>query len=208
MATEGLDFGTPVASATVEIVSPALASALTAGAIALFVALTGLSGWYFARRAGGSSFERKARLARLPAPLPLVILMFVLGMLAVQGFAVCDVYVQTKVVQPSAHEYFQALSAARLFGMSHAHLFGFVFMYGVLAALTAFTRLPARAACYLAAVPLWGGLFDVVSWWGLKYVGPQFDWLAMATGSASATVTLILVATVVRDVLAPISEKP
>jgi hypothetical protein len=207
MAAEGLDFGTPVESATVKVVSPALAGGLAAGAVILFVLTAALTGWFFARRcrpwAGRASF----RLATLPAPLPLVVLMLVIGMMVVQGFAVADVYVQTQVVQPSAHEYFQTLSTARLFGMSHAHVFGFFMMYGTLAALAAGTRLPAQVTCFLAAVPLWGGLFDVLSWWGFKFIGPQFEWLAMTTGSASATVSLIFVAAVVRDVLAPIPEK-
>ena len=205
MATEGLDFGTPVESATVEMVSPVLATGLTVAAIVLFVALAALTGWFFARRCRPAA--ALPRLATLPAPLPLVILLLVIGMLVVQGFAVADVYVQTKVVQPSAHDYFQAISSARLLGMSHAHVFGFFFMYGSLAALGAASRLSPQAKCYLAALPLWGGLFDVVSWWGLKFIGPQFDWLAMATGSASATVTLIFVASVVRDVLGPLPEK-
>ena len=203
---EGLDFGAPVESATVEIVSPAIATGLSLGALALFAGTSLLAGWFFTRRA--LRVERVLpRLGSLPAPLPVVAGFVALSMLAVQGFAVADVYVQTQIVQPSALAYFQSLSTARLLGMSHAHLFGFFLMYGLLAAMSAFTRMPVRLRSWLAPVPLLGGFFDVISWWGLKFVGPQFDWLAMATGSASATVTLILVASVVRESFGPLGEK-
>ena len=40
---------------------------------------------------------------------------------------------------------------------------------------------------------LWAGIFDVVSWWGVKIFSPHFEYLAMLTGM-SFSLSFILMA--------------
>jgi hypothetical protein len=107
--------------------------------------------------------------------------------------------VQTRIVQPSAHDYFQYLSWARLMGMSHAHLFGFMVLYGLLAVLFALSSAPERVKHLLIPIVLWAGIFDVLSWYGVKGLSGRFEWLAMVTGSSNGLASVAIVFFILKD---------
>lgn len=196
-----LDLDAVPASAAVAVVHPALATALAvAGVVVLLALIAGSAAW--ALRAAPGNTVKWPALHQLPPAARLLVVLMVFALLVVQGLAALDVYVQTRVNQSTVSEYFYYLTAARLLGMSHSHVFGYAFTYGLLAAVATLTPLGERARCLLVAGLLWAGLFDVLSWWGIKYVGAPLELLAVTSGSITAVGSLVALGAMVAS-LAP-----
>jgi hypothetical protein len=175
-----------------------MVTVLVLGAIGLYLALVAVSVWYASadsRRGHRLPFS----LETLPAAVKLVCLGICASSLLVQGLAAADMYMQTRVVQPSAYDYFQYLSWARLLGMSHAHLFGFMVLYGSLALLFGLSSAPERVKHLLIPIVLWAGIFDVLSWYGMKGLSGRFEWLAMVTGSSNALASMAIIFFILKD---------
>ncbi len=107
-------------------------------------------------------------------------------------FAAASVYYNTKIANSSSEEYWTTLGVGRLFSLSHAHLFAHATMYFLLAILVQFTRRGGFFKAVLPAVALWAGVFDVVGWWGMKLVSPNFEIVSAATGSGFSVAFLIM----------------
>ena len=167
-----LDFGGAVVATSQKVQSEGMVTALVLVAIAVYLGVVAATMWYAAlqaRRGHALPFS----LPTLPAPAKLVCLGICASSLLVQGLAAADMYLQTRVVQPSAYDYFQYMSWARLLGTSHAHLFGFMVLYGSLAFLFGLSTAPEKVKHLLIPIVLWAGVFDVVSWYGMKVVSAQ-----------------------------------
>ena len=193
-----LDFGGAVVASSQKVHAQGSVTLLVLGAIAAYLALVVLTMWYAAVQAR-PRHRLPFSLATLPASLKLVCLGVCASSLAVQGLAAADMYMQTRVVQPSAYDYFQYLSWARLLGMSHAHLFGFMVLYGAIALLFGLSSAPERVKHLLIPIVLWAGLFDVLSWYGMKALSGRFEWLAMVTGSSNALASVAIVFFILKD---------
>jgi hypothetical protein len=193
-----LDFGGAVVASSQKVHSQGMVTALVLGAIAAYLGVVALNVWY-AAAAARKGHKLSLRLAELPATLKLICLGVCASSLLAQGFGAASAYVQTRVVQPSAHDYFQYLSWARLVGMSHSHLFGFMVLYGVLALMFAISSAPERVKHLLVSIVMWAGIFDVLSWYGLKGLSGRFEWLAMVTGSSNGIASMAIVFFILKD---------
>jgi len=82
----------------------------------------------------------------------------------------------------SASAYFEQMSLGKLIAFSHAHLFGFTtsfFIVGIPFSLQ-FNQL--KVYQWVFPVGLAASLTDVVSWWGIKYVSANFEWISVFCG--------------------------
>ncbi|WP_293367800.1 hypothetical protein [Nevskia sp.] len=82
----------------------------------------------------------------------------------------------------SASAYFEQMSLGKLIAFSHAHLFGFTtsfFIVGIPFSLQ-FNQL--RVYQWVFPVGLAASLVDVMSWWGIKYVSANFEWISLFCG--------------------------
>jgi hypothetical protein len=142
-------------------------------------------------------------IANLAPSLKLLLAMTLTGLLAVQAVAVMAAYTQTQVVHGSTYEYFQYISRARLLGTSHSHLFGYALTYGLFAFAATMTTASERLKCTLVATMLWAGLFDVLSWWGIKEYSARFEWLSIVTGMCAGTGSLVAFYLVIKSAFFP-----
>ena len=82
----------------------------------------------------------------------------------------------------SASAYFEQMSLGKLIAFSHAHLFGFTtsfFIVGIPFSLQ-FNQL--KVYQWVFPVGLAASLTDVMSWWGIKYVSANFEWISLFCG--------------------------
>ncbi|HEX3776606.1 MAG TPA: thrombospondin type 3 repeat-containing protein [Polyangiaceae bacterium] len=198
----GLDLAAAPTTSRVSTVSSPLFSLAALAAIAALVgAIFASARWVMRSSASEAEAARRMpTLASLEAPYRLLVALTLVSLLLVQGVAASDAYVQTRVVHASAAEYFGYLSWPRLLGTSHAHLFGYAVTYGLLGLFVAMSRAPKLLRALLIATPLWCGIFDVLSWSGIKAFSPAFEWLTIATGIGSSSASLVGAYFVSRDV--------
>lgn len=104
----------------------------------------------------------------------------------VHVFALLEAYTQSKVVFPSAAEYFFYMKPVKLIATSHAHLFGHGTMYALTSAAFLFTSLSERWKVILICMAMGAGLLDVPSWWMIKYAGGGFEAFSALAGAMSA----------------------
>lgn len=199
MGQEGLDFSSAETTSSVGVYPPGWMVVAVMASIIALLALVALSTWGAMRLGRGKSVRTSIGLEELPPSLKLLIALTLLGLLMVQAVAAIDVYVQTQIVHGSTLEYFQYLSWARLLGTSHAHLFGYAVLYGLISLFVSFTSAKEHTKCVLIAVILWSGIFDVLSWWGIKQFSPRFEWLSMTTGMATSAASIMALVLVVRS---------
>ena len=193
-----LDLDQAAAAASVAVEGAGQFRAWALASIALWlvtVVVTTLLG--LARGRDGAA--PRPSLAALPPSLRMLAVLVVFSLLVVQALAAIDAYVQTRVINTSAREYFQYLSWARLLGTSHAHVFGYTIMYGLLAFLMTLTSASEVSKCALISILLWSGTFDVLSWWGIKRFSGDFEWLSAVTGAATALSSLLCFSLVLRS---------
>jgi len=82
----------------------------------------------------------------------------------------------------SASAYFEQMSLGKLIAFSHAHLFGFTtsfFIVGIPFSLQ-FNQL--KVYQWVFPVGLAASLTDVISWWGIKFVSANFEWISLFCG--------------------------
>jgi hypothetical protein len=187
------------ATTAVTVYSDALVWGLTLAAVLSFVAVVVASVWLVGRVGGGE--RRPPAIREWPPVVRLLAALVFLCLLFVQAVAAAGVWVQTRIVHESAVAYFQAISYPRLVGTSHAHLFGYAVTYGLIGFFVAASDAGERTKAILVATLLWGGVFDVLSWWGIKVLGAPFEWLSLLTGLSTAGVSLVGCALVGRDLL-------
>lgn len=103
-----------------------------------------------------------------------------------------SVFYNTQIVNASTEVYFENMGIGRLASLSHAHFFAHATMYFLLATLVQFS---GRGFIFVVIAPLlalWAGIFDVISWWGLKVVSPQFETLSALSGAAFSLSFLVM----------------
>ncbi len=189
-----LDFTRYEAVQSVTVMSSAAAITSVVASVGVFAIVAALSA-----RLGESALREESRLASLRPSLRALVVLTLVSLLLVQLLGAIDVYVQTRVIHASAAEYFAYLSLGRLVGTSHAHLFGYTLLYGLVALFACLTAATPRLKAWLVALLLWSGPFDIAAWWAMKYLDARFEWLAMATAIASVGASFVTLALVARE---------
>jgi hypothetical protein len=81
-----------------------------------------------------------------------------------------------------APSYFQQMGEGKLIAFTHAHLFGFTtsfFIIGIPFSMH-FSRL--KVYQWIFPVGLIASLTDIISWWGMKYISGNFEYITWACG--------------------------
>lgn len=97
-------------------------------------------------------------------------------------FGLAEVHYQVHL-NGSTKAFFDNMGQGTLIAFSHVHLFGFtmaIFLVGIPFSLH-FNRLKIYQWVFPAA--LTAALTDVISWWGIKYVSENFDYVTMFCGA-------------------------
>ena len=82
----------------------------------------------------------------------------------------------------SASAYFEQMSLGKLIAFTHAHLFGFTTSFFIVGIPFSIQFNQLRVYQWVFPVGLAASLTDVMSWWGIKYVSPNFEWVSMFCG--------------------------
>jgi hypothetical protein len=96
-------------------------------------------------------------------------------------FGASEIWYQLRL-HGSAEAYFAQMSLGKLIAFTHAHLFGFTtsfFIIGIPFSLQFSHLWPYQ---WIFPVGLAASLTDVISWWGIKYGAPSFEWVSMFCG--------------------------
>jgi hypothetical protein len=96
-------------------------------------------------------------------------------------FGASEIWYQLRL-HGSAESYFEQMSLGKLIAFTHAHLFGFTtsfFIIGIPFSLQFSHLWPYQ---WIFPVGLAASLTDVISWWGIKYGAPSFEWVSMFCG--------------------------
>lgn len=85
-------------------------------------------------------------------------------------------------VHGSAEEYFAAMSLGKLIAFTHAHLFGFTTSFLVIGVPFSMQFNHLWQYQWIFPLGLAAALVDVMSWWGIKFVSPNFEVISMLCG--------------------------
>ncbi len=103
----------------------------------------------------------------------------------------------------SAEAYFAQMGVGKLIAFTHAHLFGFTtsfFIIGIPFSLH-FNRL--KIYQWIFPLGLAASLTDVMSWWGIKYVSPHFEYVTWWCGFVFSACYLWMLVALVRVLFFP-----
>ena len=95
------------------------------------------------------------------------------------------------------------MTEGKLIAFTHAHLFGFTtafFIIGIPFSMH-FNRL--RIYQWVFPAGLAAALTDIVSWWGIKYISPNFDYVTMFCGAVYGIAYLWMLIGIVRILFFP-----
>ena len=118
-------------------------------------------------------FDLKVREG--PLGFKLLVTVFLLGYFLAQALGLSMAYLETRVVNPSAEEYFFYLKPTKLVSLSHPHFFGYATLYFLTGFLYLFTEQRKFLKTWLPAVTVLAALLDICSWWGIKYVSAKLE---------------------------------
>ncbi len=121
-------------------------------------------------------------LRKSPLGFKFLVSVFLLGLSLAQGLGMTMAYIQTKVVNTSAEEYFSYLKTTKLVSLSHPHFFGYATLYFLTGLLFLFSHQHKVIKTFLPGLVVLAALLDIISWWGIKYVSPQIEILTLGAG--------------------------
>ena len=103
----------------------------------------------------------------------------------------------------SAEAYFANMSNGKLIAFTHAHLFGFTTSFLIVG--VPFSLQFPHLRWYQAMMPigLTAAIIDVISWWGIKYVSVNFEWVSMFCGILFSLSYLFMLVALLRVLLFP-----
>lgn len=96
-------------------------------------------------------------------------------------FGASEIWYQLRL-HGSAEAYFEQMSLGKLIAFTHAHLFGFTtsfFIIGIPFSMQFNHLWPYQ---WIFPIGLAASLTDVISWWGIKYGAPSFEWVSFFCG--------------------------
>ncbi len=103
----------------------------------------------------------------------------------------------------SAEAYFANMSQGKLIAFTHAHLFGFVTSFLIVGIPFSMQFNHLRYYQWFLPVGLAAAFIDVVSWWGIKYVSANFEYISMLCGILFAGSYLYMLIGLLRVLLFP-----
>ena len=96
-------------------------------------------------------------------------------------FGASEIAYQLKL-HGSASAYFAQMSLGKMIAFTHAHLFGFTTSFFIVGVPFSLHFNHIKAYQWVFPIGLAASITDVISWWGIKYVAPSFEWVSMFCG--------------------------
>ena len=125
---------------------------------------------------------------------------------AIFGLAFCfgasEIWYQLSV-HGSAEAYFAQMSLGKLIAFTHAHLFGFTTSFFIVGIPFSMQFNHIQSYQWVFPVGLSAALTDVVSWWGIKFLAPSFEYVSMLCGILFGVTYLWMLIGLLRVLLFP-----
>lgn len=118
------------------------------------------------------------------------------------AFGASEIWYQLRL-HGSAQAYFAQMSLGKLIAFTHAHLFGFTtsfFIIGIPFSLQFNHLWPYQ---WVFPIGLSASLTDVASWWGIKFLSPNFEWVSIFCGILFSLSYLYMLIGLLRVLLFP-----
>ena len=96
-------------------------------------------------------------------------------------FGASEIWYQLQL-HGSAEAYFEQMSLGKLIAFTHAHLFGFTTSFFIIGIPFSMQFNHLWQYQWIFPIGLAASLTDVISWWGIKYGAPSFEWVSMFCG--------------------------
>lgn len=106
-------------------------------------------------------------------------------------------------VHGSAEQYFANMSTGKLIAFTHAHLFGFTTSFLVIGVPFSMQFNHLRYYQIIFPIGLISALIDVMSWWGIKYIHPNFEYVSIFCGVMFSLSYLYMLLALLRVLLLP-----
>ena len=103
----------------------------------------------------------------------------------------------------SAEQYFANMSQGKLIAFTHAHLFGFITSFLIVGIPFTMQFNHLRYYQWFLPVGLVAAVTDIISWWGIKYVSPNFEVISMICGILFASSYIYMLIGLLRVLLFP-----
>ena len=204
MAEVKFDFfsDAPVTDAAVVQLAPEPSAWLTVGGpiglIALFILICLLLRWFIPYRDPRMTFSLEDLPVAAQRGIGLATVLFGIAFF----FGLAEVQYQLEL-NGSTEAYFANMSRGKLIAFTHAHLFGFTTAFFIIG--IPFSMHFNRVKLYQWVFPagLAAALTDIISWWGIKYVSPNFDYVTMFCGAVYGAAYLWMLIGVIRIMFFP-----
>jgi hypothetical protein len=96
-------------------------------------------------------------------------------------FGASEIWYQLRL-HGSAEAYFEQMSLGKLIAFTHAHLFGFTTSFFIIGIPFSMQFNHLWGYQWIFPIGLAASLTDVMSWWGIKFGAPTFEWVSMFCG--------------------------
>jgi hypothetical protein len=201
---EAFDFFSeePVQSADIVELPPPKSKWITVGGplalIAFFFLLIGFFWWMVPFQAHTLDIN----LHQLPTGVKRGIAMATVLFGIAFAFGASEIWYQLRL-HGSGEAYFAQMSLGKLIAFTHAHLFGFTtcfFIIGIPFSLQFNHLWPYQ---WVFPIGLSASLTDVMSWWGIKYLSPSFEWVSVFCGILFSLSYLYMLVGLLRVLLFP-----
>jgi hypothetical protein len=106
-------------------------------------------------------------------------------------------------MQGTAEAYFANMSLGKLIAFTHAHLFGFTTSFIIIGVPFSMQFNHVKVYQMVFPIGLIAALVDVMSWWGIKYVHPNFEHISMVCGILFSLSYMIMLIGLVRVLIFP-----
>lgn len=117
-------------------------------------------------------------------------------------FGASEIWYQLRL-HGSAEAYFAQMSLGKLIAFTHAHLFGFTTSFFIIGIPFSMQFNQLRLYQWIFPAGLAASLTDVASWWGIKYLTPNFEWVSMFCGIVFSVSYLWMLIGLLRVLLFP-----
>lgn len=182
-ATDNFDFFSDAEVTSPDIVElpPDKSKWLTIGgpiALGLFFILLDIIIW---RLVPYSDNSYEINLRNLPPAVKRGMAMAVVMFGIAFTFGAAEITYQLKL-HGSAEAYFAQMTEAKIIAFTHAHLFGFTTSFFIVGIPFSMQFNHLKSYQWVFPVGLAASVTDVASWWGIKYVSPNFEWVSIFCG--------------------------
>lgn len=117
-------------------------------------------------------------------------------------FGATEIWYQLRI-HGSAEAYFAQMSMGKLIAFTHAHLFGFTTSFFIVGIPFSLQFNQIKTYQWVFPAGLAASLTDVMSWWGIKFVSPSFEWVSMFCGIVFSVSYLWMLIGLLRVLLFP-----